>query len=169
MSPARLDRALRGDTPRGLEAGVTVVDVRSPAGYEQAHLPGALHIPLEELPERADELDRDQTIVFYVLSSGEKEAARAAMALYELGFTHLAVLEGGIQRWYADGYAIEGTWITPTPEEVGPPWALTPLATGTAVAGTPTLPVSPEPSETPTFESDAVATPTEAATPTKTE
>ena len=129
MPPARLDRALRGDTPKGLEAGVTIVDVRSPAAYEQAHLPGALHIPLEELPERAGELDGNQTIVLYVLSSSESGALQAAMALYELGFTNVAVLEGGIQRWYAEGYVIEGTWLTPTPDEVGPPWTLTPLAT----------------------------------------
>jgi len=131
MPPSRLDRALRGDTPEGLETGVTVVDVRTLAEYEQAHLGGAWHIPLEELPERAGELDRRQTIVLYVLSSSERGARQAAMLLYELGFSKVAVLEGGLQRWYADGYVIEGTWLTPTPDESGPPWTLTPLVTGT--------------------------------------
>jgi rhodanese-related sulfurtransferase len=129
ISPARLDRALRGDTPKGLESGVTVVDVRTLAEYEQAHVPGARHMPLDELPERADELDREQTIVLYVLSSLETDAAQAAMSLYALGFNHLAVLEGGIQGWYANGYLVKGSWLTPTPDESGPPWTLTPLAT----------------------------------------
>jgi rhodanese-related sulfurtransferase len=138
MPPARLDRALRGDTPKGLESGVTVVDVRSLAEYEHAHVPGARHIPLDELSERADELDRGQTIVLYTLSSVETGAAQAAMSLYALGFVHLAVLEGGVQRWYGDGYLVEGSWHTPTPDESGPPWTLTPLATKAGEAGTPT-------------------------------
>jgi rhodanese-related sulfurtransferase len=148
MPPARLDRALRGDTPRGLESGVTVVDVRSLAAYEQAHVPGALHIPLAELVERAEELDANQTIVLYELSASETGALLGAMALYELGYLRLAVLQGGIQRWYAEGYVIGGTWLTPTPDEVGPPWTLTPLAVGTDLpeegAVTATLAVSAE-------------------------
>jgi rhodanese-related sulfurtransferase len=172
ISAARLDRALRGDPPQGLTSGVTVVDVRSLAAYEQAHVPGAQHIPLEELSERAGELDGNRTIVVYVLSSGEREAAQAAMELYELGFSRVAVLEGGVQRWYADGYVIEGTWLTPTPDEVGPPWTLTPLATGTGqpdveatatgqVAATPTLGAEPE-------SPDALArTPSARMTPTR--
>jgi rhodanese-related sulfurtransferase len=171
MLPSRLDRALRGDTPKGLESGVTVVDVRSLAAYEQARVPGAVHIPLEELSERAGELDGNQTIVFYVLSSSERGALEAAMVLYGLGFTRVSVLEGGIQRWYAEGYVIEGTLLTPTPDEVGPPWTLTPLVTGTlepaveptateTATGTPTLEASPEPSDTPTATTTAAATPT---------
>jgi rhodanese-related sulfurtransferase len=123
------------------------VDVRSLAEYEQAHLAGAIHIPLEELADRAGELDGNQTIVIYVLSLGDKGAAEAAMLLYERGFTRVVVLEGGIQRWYGEGYVIEGTWLTPTPDEVGPPWGLTPSATGTE---TTTPPAVPDLSQTPT-------------------
>lgn len=171
MLPARLDRALRGDLPKGLESGVTVVDVRSFAAYEQAHVPGARQIPLEELSERAGELDGNQTIVVYVLSSSEDEGPQAAMVLYELGFTSVAVLEGGIQRWYAEGYVIEGTWLTPTPDEVGPPWSLTPLATETGQSGveatatdsataTSTPRIAPEPPGTSTPTETVALTPT---------
>jgi rhodanese-related sulfurtransferase len=169
MPPARLDRALRGDTPVGLESGVTAVDVRSLAAFEQAQIPGALHIPLEELSERAGELDGDQTIVLYDLVLSEREALQAAMLLYALGFTEVAVLEGGIQRWYAQGYPIEGTWLTPTPDEVGPPWTLTPaddrdqgavtatVALTATVAVTQTLPAG---SATPALTVTLTLTPT---------
>jgi rhodanese-related sulfurtransferase len=161
MPPSRLDRALRGDTPEGLETGVIVVDVRTLAEYEQAHLGGARHIPLEELAERAGELDRRQTIVLYVLSPSERGARRAAMALYELGFAKVAVLEGGLQRWYADGYVIEGTWLTPTPDESGPPWTLTPLVTGTVDATVTVEATAAEGApETPTPTLTATVTPT---------
>jgi rhodanese-related sulfurtransferase len=131
--PARLDRALQGEPLRG-EAAVTVIDVRTLAAYEQARIPGALHIPLEELAGRVGELDGNDTIVFYSLSLDEGQSLDAAMVLYELGFTDVVVLEGGIQKWYAEGYAIEGTWLTPTPQYVGPPWTVTPITTTTALA-----------------------------------
>jgi len=131
--PARLDRALNGE-PLREEAAVTVIDVRTLAAYEQARIPGALHIPLEELAGRLGELDGNDTIVIYSLSLDEALSLDAAMVLYELGFSDVVVLEGGIQRWYAEGYAIEGTWLTPTPEYVGPPWTVTPITTTTALA-----------------------------------
>jgi rhodanese-related sulfurtransferase len=131
--PARLDRALQGELLRE-EAAVTVIDVRTLASYEQARIPGALHVPLEELAGRVGELDGNDTIVFYSLSLDEAQSLDAAMALYELGFADVVVLEGGIQRWYAEGYAIEGTWLTPTPQYVGPPWTVTPITTTTALA-----------------------------------
>lgn len=162
ISPARLERALRGDTLRGLASGVLVVDVRSLAAYEQAHLAGAAHIPLEELADRAGELDGNQTIVAYVLSASESGAAQAALILYELGFTSVMVLEGGIQQWYADGYAVEGTWLTPTPDEVGPPWSVTPIVTGTLAPiadATPTRVLQELPG-TPTLNVTVTLTPT---------
>ncbi|MCD6321250.1 hypothetical protein J7L84_03280 [Candidatus Bipolaricaulota bacterium] len=42
-----------------------VVDVRSPADYKSWHYPGAVNIPLAELPQRATELPKDRPIVLY--------------------------------------------------------------------------------------------------------
>jgi len=51
---------------RRLQAGDTVVlDVRPAAEYAGGHLPGAIHIPLEELDQRLSELPRDREIVAY--------------------------------------------------------------------------------------------------------
>jgi rhodanese-related sulfurtransferase len=51
---------------RRLRAGDTVVlDVRPAVEYAGGHLPGALHIPLEELEQRLDELPQDREIVAY--------------------------------------------------------------------------------------------------------
>jgi 3-mercaptopyruvate sulfurtransferase SseA len=58
------------------------------------------------------------------------------MILYKAGFGKVAVLEGGIQKWYSDGYAIEGTLLTPTPRFVGPPWTVTPIDTTTPLPTT---------------------------------
>lgn len=161
ISAARLHRELDADA-------VLVIDVRNFAAYTQARIPHAVHLPLEELPARVSELDDDQTIVLYDLSSNQSLSLRGAMYLYEAGFTRVVVLEGGLQKWYADGYPIEGTILTPTPGPIGPPWAVTPLitvtlpATGTAmpVTGTATI-VLETPTPSPTLaEATLTLTPT---------
>ena len=55
----------------------------------------------------------------------------AAMYLYQEGYLRVAVLDGGLQRWYADGYPIEGTLLTPTVAPTEPSWTVTPLITAT--------------------------------------
>jgi rhodanese-related sulfurtransferase len=42
-----------------LEKGAQLVDVRVGHEWEAGHIAGAIHLPLEELPERVGELDRD--------------------------------------------------------------------------------------------------------------
>jgi len=44
---------------------VTLLDVRPAAEYAAAHLPGALSIPLPELPGRIGEIPRDKEVVAY--------------------------------------------------------------------------------------------------------
>ena len=41
---------------RDVMASATVVDVRSPAEYEAAHIPGSFNVPLDRIPECAPEL-----------------------------------------------------------------------------------------------------------------
>lgn len=51
---------------RGLDSGdVVLLDVRPGVEYAAGHLPGALHIPLDELAGRLAELPRDREIVAY--------------------------------------------------------------------------------------------------------
>jgi len=48
------------------EGAYTLLDVRQPEEYEQVgHLPGAVLIPLPELPDRLAELDRTKPILAY--------------------------------------------------------------------------------------------------------
>ena len=50
-----------------LDAGedIVIVDARSLAEYETAHIDGAISIPLAEIDSRYDELPRDKEIVLY--------------------------------------------------------------------------------------------------------
>ena len=43
----------------------TLIDVREPAEYEEGHIPGAVLIPLSELPDRLSEIDPQKAILTY--------------------------------------------------------------------------------------------------------
>jgi rhodanese-related sulfurtransferase len=86
-----------GDAHRLVAAGARLVDVRSPAEFAAGHLPGAVNVPVAELPRRLDELEpRDRPIVVYCHTGAR--AARAAHALRSAGFWSVHDL-GAIGRW----------------------------------------------------------------------
>jgi sulfur-carrier protein adenylyltransferase/sulfurtransferase len=74
-----------------------LVDVREPFEYEIARIDGAQLIPLGEIAERADELQRGQQIIVHCHSGGR--SAEAVRLLQERGFTNVYNLEGGIDAW----------------------------------------------------------------------
>ncbi|MDG9676028.1 rhodanese-like domain-containing protein [Micromonospora sp. DH14] len=78
-----------------------VLDVRTPAEFETAHIPGSYNVPLDLLREHRrelrDHLDED---VVLVCRSGAR-ASQAQQALAGVGLTNLTVLDGGIMSWQA--------------------------------------------------------------------
>ncbi|AMK11365.1 rhodanese-like domain-containing protein [Pseudodesulfovibrio indicus] len=86
---------------RFMEAGkpdaYTLLDVRQDWEYEEDHLPGALHIPLPELPDRIQELDPEGTLLVYCASGGRSMAAAAL--LEGQGFEDINNLVGGMSAW----------------------------------------------------------------------
>ncbi len=91
--------------------GVQIVDVREPEEFDGAlgHLPRARLIPLADLPQRLDELRRDQPVVTVCRAGGR--SAQAAIKLQQAGFTQVANLAGGMLRWLADRNSVDGGGI----------------------------------------------------------
>lgn len=86
-----------------------LVDVRLPAEYTEKHLPGAKLIPVDELQERAEELDPDKPTITYCTVGLRSRAA--ASVLQNAGFSEVHSLAGGILAW--EGLTAEGS---PEPE-----------------------------------------------------
>jgi rhodanese-related sulfurtransferase len=80
--------------------GATLVDVREPAEYAEAHVPGALLIPMGQLSARIGELDRTETI-YLVCRSGHRSAV-VGEALETHGFDTVNVA-GGTMAWVRAG------------------------------------------------------------------
>lgn len=83
-----------------LSAGTPLVDVRQPDEYDEAHVPGAVLIPLDQLPERVAEVPNP---VLLICRSGAR-SMKAAELLAAQGFDTTNVA-GGTLAWIADGRA----------------------------------------------------------------
>jgi molybdopterin/thiamine biosynthesis adenylyltransferase/rhodanese-related sulfurtransferase len=77
-----------------------ILDVREPSEAVICSLPGAVLIPLGELPRRLAELDPAAEIVVHCKSGAR--SARAVGLLREKGFTRASNLAGGILNWIKD-------------------------------------------------------------------
>jgi rhodanese-related sulfurtransferase len=89
---------------------VVLVDLREQSEREQSGaIPDSVHIPrglLEfcadpTLPAHRAELGPDERIVLYCAVGGR--SALAAAALTDMGFPHVAHLDGGFERWRQAG------------------------------------------------------------------
>ncbi|MDE0205262.1 MAG: rhodanese-like domain-containing protein [Candidatus Tectomicrobia bacterium] len=109
ISPATLHDLLEGDTPRAC------IDVREPGEYNSSHIPG-----VSLLPRRLIEFQLPQAVPFagtqvVVCDDDGRRAALAAATVEGMGYSRVAVLEGGINRWVSENYPTE--WGTNVPSK----------------------------------------------------
>jgi rhodanese-related sulfurtransferase/CBS domain-containing protein len=89
--------------------GAQVVDVLPAEEYEQAHLVGAINLPMERISRlTADRLQWDKPVVVYSRDSLCDLSARAAWRLSSLGFTQVYRYTLGKADWLANGLPAEG-------------------------------------------------------------
>jgi glyoxylase-like metal-dependent hydrolase (beta-lactamase superfamily II)/rhodanese-related sulfurtransferase len=74
-----------------------ILDVRTEAEFEDAHVLGSFHLPLHELPRRLDEVPRNSN--FVVLCAMGYRSLIAASILERNGFTNFSDLAGGYLAW----------------------------------------------------------------------
>lgn len=83
------------------DADTFIVDVREPAEFLAAHVPGARNIPQADLATRLDELPRDRPLV--CICQAGRRSLRAAQFLSQTGFTDVANVQGGTSAWIESG------------------------------------------------------------------
>lgn len=84
---------------------VALVDTRDPGVYARMHLPGAVNIPLAEVPSRLAELHMLPAEPVLYCRGGEQTKDLAARLAAE--GTPIAFLEGGALAWEAEGLPVE--------------------------------------------------------------
>lgn len=76
-----------------------LVDVRTHDEYRKGHLAGALLLPLQDLPERIEELPQDRDIIFYCRTGVRSRAAATTLAGLPGFQGEMLNLRGGIIEW----------------------------------------------------------------------
>lgn len=74
-----------------------VLDVRGPGERQRGHIEGSLHIPLNELLERMDEVPRDRPVVTHCATGYRSSIAASLLQLR--GVEAVTDLEGGYDAW----------------------------------------------------------------------
>ncbi len=110
-------------------ADAVLVDVREPEQYEQAHIAGAVNLPVKSLSEErggvrnllrpvdqlvtalaARGITPDSTVIVYTKISDAAElnnAARLFWVLEYLSFPRVHLLDGGLAKWQSEGLPVE--------------------------------------------------------------
>jgi rhodanese-related sulfurtransferase len=96
------------DVQAALDTGsFALVDSRGTAAWAQGHIPGAIHLPTAEIPDRAAAvLDPGVPVVTYCWGPGCNGATKAALALARLGY-QVKEMIGGIEYWIREGFAVQ--------------------------------------------------------------
>ena len=109
----RIDEVDVGGLRKALEGGAVLVDVREYAEFAGGRVSGAKLVPLGEIAERAQEIDRDGQV--YVICRTGRRSGEAQRQLRALGFAAVNV-SGGMMAWQEAGYPVE--------RDAKAPWAL---------------------------------------------
>ena len=90
-------------TPSQLQAKILdkdellLLDVREPFEFTHGHIADSLLIPLNQVPQRLQEIDIEKEIV--VICHHGMRSMQAANFLDQVGFKNISNLVGGIDAW----------------------------------------------------------------------
>jgi rhodanese-related sulfurtransferase len=81
------------------KADVTILDVRTPAEFQSAHIPGSFNVPLDLLAEHASQLASVAGGPVVLVCQSGMRARQAEQALIRTDLPRLHVMNGGINAW----------------------------------------------------------------------
>lgn len=92
--------ALEASNLRNHNEDVTFLDVREDAELAICRIEGALHIPMNEIPERCEALPLDRPLV--VFCHHGMRSMNVLLYLESRGFENVINMGGGIHAWAAE-------------------------------------------------------------------
>ena len=90
---------------RAAGQSLVFLDVRTPEEFASGHVPGAVNIPVKQLPDRLAELGKGDRLVVYC-ERGPRAMA-AVDTLSQAGYTGVSHMTGDMAAWRAAGLPIE--------------------------------------------------------------
>ena len=84
-----------------MPADAVLLDVREQDEWVAGHAPGALHVPMMDVPARTEEIPTDRDVV--VICRVGQRSAQVVAYLRHQGWERVANLDGGMAGWEAAG------------------------------------------------------------------
>lgn len=84
---------------------MVLLDVRTPEEYRQAHLRGAMLVPVGELQKRIKEIPRERAVLVYCAVGSR--SAYAAGLLASKGYREIYDMTDGLVGWFKNGFPME--------------------------------------------------------------
>jgi rhodanese-related sulfurtransferase len=75
-----------------------VIDVRTVQEWSGGHIPGAVHMPMEEMQKSLHSMKRDGTKMYVICAGGGRSSA-AAEFISNRGFLNVWNVDGGMKTW----------------------------------------------------------------------
>ena len=87
------------------DKALLVVDVRKPAEFGVAHIPGAINIPVDEIENRLNEFKHDNGVLIYCINGSRTRQAEAILLGADI--PNVYHLEGTFSGWIQRKHPIE--------------------------------------------------------------
>jgi rhodanese-related sulfurtransferase len=115
---ARIREVGPAEARERLDAGCTFLDVREADEVRHGVVPGALWLPLAEVPARVREVVPVGAEVVVVCARGNRSAL-AALVMQDLGYRDVASLSTGMAGWLASGLPVGAPGAAARPGPAG--------------------------------------------------
>jgi phage shock protein E len=90
----------------GERSGVWL-DPRTDEEYKQGHIPGAIHMPMQQVRQDHGILRDYSVIVVYGNDYNSPRATAVSKTLMELGYRDVRTLRGGLKAWQEAGFSLQ--------------------------------------------------------------
>ena len=90
---------------QAIAAGAQLIDVRTAEEYAAGHIPGAVNIPIDVLPQSLAQIDKSKPVAVYCATGARSLNAKQFLAAQ--GYPTVVNLQRGIASW--DGKVVTGS------------------------------------------------------------
>lgn len=89
------------------KATMIIIDARPPADYARMHIVGAISVPFYDVDAFAKQIPKDRYVLTYC-ACPHAESMKVQLALRNLGYKRVAVINEGLFAWRDRGYPVHG-------------------------------------------------------------